>query len=165
MIRRGALAGKVIPSQNTDTEYRQGRMSKPYWRSATLRNWLVALLILAALSGAPLVAARLPSDLFMGLPATLVFFAIGMPLLLLVLAIFKISLQHGLDRNYELDREDQLLRRRVPKRLKSFPVKAIDVPEPDIPDIPATQGIQSDADAEPKKMTVIDQSNRTQVAE
>jgi len=162
MIRRGALVGEVIPSQNTDTEYRQGRMSKPYWRSATLRNWLVALLILAALFGAPLVAARLPSELFMGLPATLVFFAVGMPLLFLVLAIFKISFQHGLDRNYELDREDQLLRRRVPKRLKSFPVRAIDVPDSDVP---ATKSIQTDANAEPKKMTAIDQSSRTQVAE
>ncbi|WP_306259679.1 hypothetical protein [Pararhizobium sp. IMCC21322] len=122
----------------------------------------MALLILTALFGAPLAAARLPSDLIMGLPATLVFFAIGMPLLFLILAIFKISLQHGLDRNYELDREDQLLRRRVPKRLKSFPVKAIDVPDPDIP---VTKSKQSDDDAKLHEMTDISQNSRTQVAE
>lgn len=127
----------------------------------------MALLILAALFGAPLVAARLPSDLIMGLPATLVFFAVGMPLLFLVLAIFKISLQHGLDRNYELDREDQLQRRRVPKRLKSFPVKAVDVPDPDIPDAPgnpAAESAHSNDGADLRKVSETNQNSQSQAA-
>ena len=94
-------------------------MSKPYWRSATFRNFGVAVLILAALILSPLAAARLPADLIMGLPPTLLFFALGLPVLFLVLAIFKISLQQRLDRTYELDSEDQLQRRRVPKRLRT----------------------------------------------
>lgn len=106
-------------------------MSKSYWRSAIFRNWFVALLILLVLIGAPLAADRLPSDRMMGLPAELVFLAVGMPFIFLILAIFKISLQHALDRNHELDSEDQLQRRRVPKRLKAFPVKAVDIDEPD----------------------------------
>ncbi|MEH6726536.1 MAG: hypothetical protein V7703_10285 [Hyphomicrobiales bacterium] len=137
-------------------------MSKPYWRSAIFRNWLVALLILVALIGAPLAASSLPSDRLMGLPSTLVFFAIGMPVIFLILAIFKISMQQALDRNYELDSEDQLQRRRVPKRLKSFPVKAFDVPDPDTP---APESAQSDSDTQQQRsMTGIDQTNRTQVA-
>lgn len=108
-------------------------MSKPYWRSATLRNFGVAVLILAALIGAPLAAARLPAGVILGLPPTLLFFAIAMPVLFLLLAIFKISLQQTLDRTYELDSEDQLRRRHVPKRLKAFPVKVREVPDTDFP--------------------------------
>jgi len=137
-------------------------MSKPYWRSAIFRNWLVALLILAALVGAPLVAARLPSDRLMGLPSTLVFFAIGMPAIFLVLAVFKINMQQALDRNYELDSEDQLQRRRVPKRLKSFPVKALDVPDLDTP---TPENVQSDSESQQqRKTTGMDKTSPTQVA-
>ncbi len=162
MIRSRRSVDKVIASQNTNAEYRQGRMSKPYWRSAISRNWLVALLILAALVGAPLAAARLPSDRLMGLPSILVFFSIGLPAIFLILAIFKISMQQALDRNYELDSEDQLQRRRVPKRLKSFPVKAFDVPDTDTP---APESAQSDSEQQQQRtMTGIDQTNQTQVA-
>tara|TARA_R110002049_G_scaffold75625_4_gene194461 strand:+ start:3693 stop:4304 length:612 start_codon:yes stop_codon:yes gene_type:complete len=127
-----SLHGRVYRS-NCVEKYRQGRMSKPYWRSATFRNFGVAVLILAALILSPLAAARLPADLIMGLPPTLLFFALGLPVLFLVLAIFKISLQQRLDRTYELDSEDQLQRRRVPKRLRAFPVTAREVPEADFP--------------------------------
>lgn len=168
MIRGRMSVNEVIVSQNTNSEYRQGRMSKPYWRSATFRNWLVALLILAALTAAPMAAARLPSDRFIGLPSTLVFFAVGMPLIFLILAIFKISLQQGLDRNHELDTEDQLQRRRVPKRLKSFPVRAVDVDEPDLPetsDNAEASGDQSDGDTQQlRKVSAMRPANRKQVA-
>lgn len=155
MIRSRRSVDEVIASQNTNSESRQGRMSKSYWRSAIFRNWFVALLILVVLIGAPLAAERLPADRMMGLPSTLVFFAIGLPAIFLVLAMFKISLQHALDRNHELDSEDQLQRRRVPKRLKSFPVKAVDVDEPD------AEGVEG---REPQRKST-DHNSTMQVAE
>lgn len=121
----------------------------------------MALLILAVLVGGPLFAAGLPSGLIIGLPSTLVFVAIGMPAAFLVLAFFKISLQQGLDRNYELDREDQLQRRRVPKRLKSFPVRAVDVPDTDVPSVESTR---SDEKEKQGGQTEIKQNKQTRVA-
>lgn len=104
-------------------------MSKPYWRSAKAKIFFVLALVLAVLIGSPLFAARLQPDLILGFPPVLLFFCLGIPLALLVLSLFKSSIQQGHDRAYEIDTEDKLRRRAVPKRLKSFPVKAEEIPE------------------------------------
>lgn len=164
MIRSRRSVDEVIAYKNTKSEDRQGRMSNPYWRSAIFRNWLVALLILAALGSAPLVAARLPSELFMGLPSPLMFLAVGMPVGFLILAIFKISLQQALDRNHELDKEDQLQRRRVPKRLKSFPVKAVDVSDADTEIGQTDPDMQQQQELAGQELASIDQTSAKQAA-
>ncbi|MEP0521428.1 MAG: hypothetical protein ABJO09_06025 [Hyphomicrobiales bacterium] len=104
-------------------------MSKSYWRSAKAKIFIIVALLLAVLIGAPIFAATLQPNLIVGFPPVLLFFCLGMPLALLILTMVKSSMQQGHDRTYEVDTEDKLRRRAVPKRLKSFPVKAEEVAE------------------------------------
>ncbi|MFK8034203.1 MAG: hypothetical protein AB8B94_08665 [Hyphomicrobiales bacterium] len=104
-------------------------MSKPYWRSAKAKIFLILALVLAVLIGSPLVASRLQPELILGFPPVLLFFCLGVPLVLLIIAMLKSSIQQSHDRAYEVDTEDKLRRRAVPKRLKSFPVKGEEVPD------------------------------------
>lgn len=104
-------------------------MSKPYWRAAKAKIFIIVALLLAILIGAPLFAAGLQPDLILGFPPVLLFFCLGIPLALLVLTMVKSSMQQSHDRAYEVDTEDKLRRRAVPKRLKSFPVQADEIAE------------------------------------
>lgn len=102
-------------------------MSKSYWRSAKAKNFFLAAILFAVLVGAPLFALGLQPNLIWGFPPVLLFYCLGIPLAFVVLAMFKSSIQSSHDRSYEVDTEDKLRRRAVPKRLKTFPVRAEEV--------------------------------------